>query len=88
MAANKTSKKLATMAALQSSRQQQQQLVVMDASGSGISTEQMIHVINPSLSSSGNANTSGTVTLPIALASAGLTIPVSLGGQQTTVSVV
>ncbi|XP_070193114.1 orphan steroid hormone receptor 2-like isoform X2 [Littorina saxatilis] len=62
-------------------QEQQQQVVVMETGNSSVGADQMIHVINPGSSGSG---TQGTVTLPIALAGGGLTIPVSFTTSQNS----
>ncbi|KAK7499961.1 hypothetical protein BaRGS_00008809, partial [Batillaria attramentaria] len=81
MASEKTSKKSATTTSPRGARQQQQ-LVVMETGGS-VGSEQMIHVINPSLSGPSGSGAQGGVTLPIALAQGSL-IPVSFTTSQNS----
>ncbi|XP_076469679.1 orphan steroid hormone receptor 2-like [Babylonia areolata] len=56
----------------------------METTTSGVGGEQMIHVINPTLAGPSGSTPQGAVTLPIALAPGGLTIPVSFTASQSS----
>ena len=87
MASERTTKKSSSATSPRSGRQQQQhQVVVMETGNSSVGAEQMIHVISPPLPGTSGAGSQGAVTLPIALAQGGLTIPVSFTTSQNSVS--
>lgn len=90
MASERTTKKSSSATSPRSGRQQQQQqqhqVVVMETGSSSVGAEQMIHVISPTLPGTSTAGSQGAVTLPIALAQGGLTIPVSFTTSQNSVS--
>lgn len=84
MASEKSSKKTASPRSGQPPPQQQQQVVVMETTTPGVGGEQMIHVINPTIAGPSGSTPQGAVTLPIALAPGGLTIPVSFTASQSS----